>query len=335
MKPKIKILQINAYYEVGSTGNIVKEIEEAGNTQGFEMHTIYCLNPKDVASNKVYYLGKKHDAAGIKKIFEWIFWGGKLEYNNDITNRIVNKIKELNPDIIHLHNLHGDFEYGTINIKMLFQFLATIHKKIIWTFHDCWPITGRCYHFEYKKCDKWKNGCGHCPQRLFDREGVFWDYSSKNWNKKKLLYEGIDDMTIVTVSTWLNSVVKKSILKNRNIITIYNGVDTEIFKPSNKEKNWDKYRILTIGWDRRKGSKDYYKLSRLFSEDMEMIVVGRRPFFRRYRRLPSSIREIDRAKTPKDMAEIYKDADVYFNGTLRHSNKAFYFKRIQSRNFRT
>ena len=315
MQKKIKILQVNAYYGLGSTGNIVRDIEKEGNAQGLEMYSIYWLQNQNITNQNVYYLGRMKDKSGISKICEWIFCGGKLQYNNDITEKIIHKIREIDPDIIHLHNLHGDFEYGTINIEILFEFLKEIQKRVIWTFHDCWPITGRCYHFEYRKCKKWKDGCGHCPQRMFDREGIFRDRSNKNWKRKKELYDKIENMTIVTVSNWLNCVVKESMLKKRNIVTIYNGVDTKIFKPANTKTIYDKYRILSIGWDRRKGFKDYYRLSKLLPENMEIVVVGKRPFFRKYRKLPNNIKEINRVNSKEDMARIYQSSSIYFNAS--------------------
>lgn len=310
-----KILQINAYYGFGSTGNILTSIENEGIKAGFDMYSIYWLCQNDNDRKNVYYLGNETDISSKEKIFEWIFKGGKLDYNRKITIDIINKIKEIDPDIIHLHNLHGDFEYGTLNLEKLFDYLSISNKKIVWTLHDCWPITGRCYHFEYKKCNKWKNGCGNCPQRIFDREGIFYDYSSKNWNVKKRLYQSVSNMTIVTVSDWLNSVVRTSILKDCDIKTIYNGIDTSVLIPREGEKNDDIFRILCIGWDRRKGFKDYYKLSKLLKSDEQIIVLGKRPIFRRSKKLPSNIVEIDRTNSKDKLALIYQNVDVYFNAS--------------------
>lgn len=314
MKPvEKKILQINAYYGSGSTGNIVRDVEAEGNKQGLKMYAIYWLNPNKSDSESVFYLGRSEKKSSVSKIMEWIFAGGKLSYNIDITQRIIDKIIDINPDVIHLHNLHGDFEYGTINIIQLFEALSKMKIKIYWTFHDCWPFTGRCYHFEYKKCDRWKNGCGNCPQRYFDREGIFYDYSDENWMEKNKAYNLINDLTIITVSNWLNSVVKESMFQNREIITIYNGVDVNVFKPTDTVYVSDNYKILCIGWDRRKGYKDYYTLSKMLKGDEKIIVVGKRPFFRKFRKLPDNIVEIDRASSKTRMAEIYSSANVYFN----------------------
>lgn len=312
----MKILELNAYYNYGSTGCIVKDLCEEGEKIGHDMYAIYwLLYDEQFNSDKVFFCGENQEPSTFSKIFQWIFDGGRLDYNSERTKRIIIQVKKIKPDIIHLHNLHGDFEYGSIDLKMLFEAIVDIGSKVVWTFHDCWPITGRCYHFSYKNCEKWMDGCGKCPQRFFDREGLLFDYSDKNWKQKSNIYNIIDDLTIVTVSNWLKSVVQKSMLKDRRIITIYNGIDTDVFKPKKSSKEQKKIRILCIGWDRRKGYKDYYKLSNMLSDEEEITVVGRRPFFRRFHKMPDNMKEIDRATSKEKMADIYRSFDVYFNAS--------------------
>lgn len=311
---KKKVLQINAYYKRGSTGNIVECIENEGKKQGLDMYAIYWLQQNKKDASNVFFVGKGDNRTVIGKYFEWVFRGGRLNYNKELTIKIVEIIKKINPDIIHLHNLHGDFEYGTLDFCVLFEYLKESKKRIIWTLHDCWPITGRCYYFEYKKCTRWMTGCGKCPQRLFDRQGILCDHSAPNLSHKKKYYDDIDDMTIVTVSEWLHNIVNNSVLSNKRIKTIYNGVDTEVFHCKDKSISTNN-KVLCIGWDRRKGFKDYYKLAKELGEGYEIVVVGHRPIFRRLRKLPSNIREIDYAKTKQEMADIYNSADVYFNSS--------------------
>lgn len=312
----MKILQVNAYYGYGSTGRMVQEIEKKGTESQLEMYSVYwLLRNKKIENEKVIYCGRDGEEVGFRKIMQWVFNGGKLSYNSKMTENILKVIKKIDPDIIHLHNLHGDFEYGMLDIPLFFQALAAMKKKVIWTLHDCWPITGRCYYFSYKNCEKWRTGCGNCPQRLFDREGIFYDYSHKNWQTKKDLYQQIDDLTIVTVSNWLKDVVESSILKERKTITIYNGIDTEIYQPYDTLNKKERYQILCIGWDRRKGYKDYYRLSKILKTNEEILVVGKRPLFRRLRKMPRNMKEIPRVNDLKKMAEIYNKADVYFNAS--------------------
>ena len=76
-------------------------------------------------------------------------------YSSWATKRFIKQIEEYNPDVIHLHNIHGYY----IHIGLLFDYLRTCGKKIIWTLHDCWAFTGHCAYFDFVGCDKWLTGC--------------------------------------------------------------------------------------------------------------------------------------------------------------------------------
>lgn len=66
-------------------------------------------------------------------------------YSNTATIRLIEDIKKYNPDIIHLHNIHGYY----INVFILFNFLKMYKKCVVWTLHDCWSFTGHCAYFSY------------------------------------------------------------------------------------------------------------------------------------------------------------------------------------------
>lgn len=308
----MKIIELNAYYKYGSTGDIVHTLYNAGKQQGYEMYVIYWLGDIVKEDNEsVFYFGEKNPLR-IKKIAQYLFNGGKLNYNSNRTKQIIERIAKISPDIIHIHNLHGDFEYGSIDITMLFDFLSKRKIKCIWTLHDCWAFTGRCYHFQYKKCEKWKSGCGKCPQRIYDRHGVIFDYSDQNLAIKNKLYHSLQDLTIVTVSHWLEEMVHESILSDFKVMTIYNGVDCDVF---NYVSSTDKHGILCVGWDRKKGYKDYYKIAKLLPNE-EIYVLGNRPFFRRLRKLPHNIHELPYITSKNEMANQYRNSSLYFNASI-------------------
>ena len=312
----MKIVQVNAYYGNGSTGNIVKQILETSNKKNIDCYAVYWLGKnKDEYSKKILYCGENKKRSIYIKFLHYCLLGGKIAYNKNRTKKIIETIKNINPDIIHLHNLHGDFEYGSIDLPYFFTELSKMKKKVIWTFHDCWPITGRCYHFEYSRCNKWKTGCLNCPQRFYDRHGIFWDYAHKNWIIKRELYQNIEDLTIVTVSNWLKKIVENSMLKSRKIITIYNGVDTNIFKEKLLPKNKN-IQILGIGWDRKKGYKKYLEISKFLFQNEKLIVVGKQPIFRKFFKLPDNIITIDYIDDPLKLAKLYCQSDIYFNPSV-------------------
>lgn len=190
--------------------------------------------------NKVSLLGKVEELRQKNEMWQvlskWLrrsdieFFLSDLTHNltaNDVSGfnnkKIINNI--FNKDIVHLHNLHGQF----FNL----QNLVTLgSKKIVWTLHDMWAITGHCAHsFE---CTRWQNGCGSCPH-LDVYQKLWWDNSSGLWKSKKAIFDQTK-IDIVCPSKWLMGKVKKSILANQKIHYIPNGVDEMIFKNTDKNK---------------------------------------------------------------------------------------------------
>ena len=142
------------------------------------------------------------------------------------SNKILKEAKKTAPDLIHIHNIHGGYFQTNLLPK-----LAKI-APIVWTFHDMFPITGHCTHsFE---CKKWKTGCRNCerlniyPSIKKDRTGFLWIYKNRIFNSV--------DFTIVTPSLWLKKCVEESFLKNKDIRLIYNGIDSETFKKTDKSE---------------------------------------------------------------------------------------------------
>ncbi len=122
-------------------------------------------------------------------------------------------------DLVHLHNIHKEF-FSFLSIPEISSL-----KPTIWTLHDMLPITGHCVN-DYG-CERWNRGCGNCPD--LNREvKVETDNTALQWNLKKVAFK-YSDITIVSPSKWLYDKLKKSILKNKDIKLIYNGIDEKIF----------------------------------------------------------------------------------------------------------
>ena len=94
------------------------------------------------------------------------------------TKKLLQKLDEIKPDIIHLHNIHGYY----INIEMLFNYIKKNNIKVVWTLHDCWTFTGHCTYFDMIRCDKWEKECYNCPQ--LNTYPISYIDNSK-WNYKK------------------------------------------------------------------------------------------------------------------------------------------------------
>lgn len=129
-------------------------------------------------------------------------------------------------DVIHCHNLHTNYFKLSVLEK-----IAHI-KPLIWTFHDMWPITAHCAH-AFDGALK-KNGFFKCPS-LDIYPPMAWHNERYLERKKKAIYQK-SNFHIVTPSQWLKEKVKQSVLKDKSIQVIYNGVDIKIFKPYHKEE---------------------------------------------------------------------------------------------------
>lgn len=237
-------------------------------------------------------------------------------YSHFATYKLIKKIKQVKPDVIHLHNIHGWY----LNWKMLFDYLKKANIPVIWTLHDCWAFTGHCPHFMAIGCDKWKSGCYECD--LYKSyPGCFFDDSRFQYRYKKECFTGVPNLTIVTPSQWLTDLVKQSYLKNYNTVVINNGIDLTKFKPriSNfREKNGLENKIILLGvafdWTSKKGLDDFKKLADELPEEYAIVLVGVSEVVEK--KLPERIISIACTQNQEKLAEIYSAADLFVNPTL-------------------
>ncbi|AUS95177.1 glycosyl transferase [Clostridium thermosuccinogenes] len=310
----MKVLQINTVCGIGSTGRIVTDIHNTLIKLGYDSYIAYGRGIAKNCNNAIN-IGSKFDVykhALQTRILDIHGFGSRK-----VTQGFVKKVEKLNPDIIHLHNIHGYY----INIEILFDCLKKLNKPVIWTLHDCWAFTGHCAYFDYVGCNKWKTGCYNCPQKRSYPSSILFDNSKKNYNKKKEIFSGLKNMTIVTPSNWLAELVRVSFLGDYNIKVINNGIDVEIFNPTESEfrKNYNlenKFIILGVAniWDKRKGIKYFFELSSKLQSDEVIVLVGLTK--KQKKELPSKIIGICRTNNVKELAEIYTAADVFVNPTL-------------------
>ena len=312
----MKILMINVVCGIRSTGRICTDLASALEAKGNEVKIAYGRESVPTQFEKyALKVGTDLDVnlhALKARVFDCSGFGSKR-----YTRKFIKWVKEYDPDIIHLHNIHGYY----IDIEVLFDYLKSCNKKIIWTLHDCWSFTGHCVYFDFVDCDKWKTGCGHCPQKSEYPARVGFDMSRKNYRRKKELFTGVNNMTLVTPSKWLANLVSKSYMKEYKTKVIYNGIDTNIFRPTKtsiKEKYncQDKKIILGVAavWDKRKGLNIFIELSKYLERDYQIILVGLSQT--QIRNLPCNIIGIERTNDIHELVELYSAAYVFVNPTL-------------------
>jgi len=310
------IQQINTTLRTAAPGRIAEEIGEILVDTGHTSYIGYGRKLRPSAS-KLIKIGSGFDQSlhGITtRLFDMHGFGSRFA-----TVRFVKKVSLINPDLIHLHNLHGYY----LNIEVLFNYLKKIQKPVIWTLHDCWPFTGHCSYFDYVGCNKWKSECYSCPNRMAYPRSLVVDNSRVNFIKKKHLFSGLEKLTFVAPSAWMAGLLKQSFLSGYPVEIIHNGVDVNVFRPSRqREKLKRRYgvsgRNVILGvasiWDRRKGLSDFIKLSSMLSEDQVIILVGLKKS--QIKDLPGNVIGIRRTESLNDLAELYSMADVFVNPTF-------------------
>lgn len=309
----MKIIQINSVPN-GSTGKIAMQISEMASAQNNWTSYFFCGSWVKSDSEKVIFFGTKTENilsailsrfSGFQNIFS--FYG---------TLSLIRKLKEIKPDIIHLHNLH----LWIVNIPLLMRYIKKNKIKTIWTLHDCWSFTGHCPHFDMVGCDKWRTECHNCPQYREYPKSLF-DNSRFMYRLKKKWFTGIENMTLVTPSEWLAGLVKQSFLKDYPVLVINNGIDLGIFKPTSSNfkaryKCEEKHIVLGVafGWGERKGLDVFCTLAqKLDKKKYQIVLVGTDDAVDKH--LPENIISIHRTQNQIELAQIYTAADVFANPT--------------------
>ena len=301
------LLQIGASCNWGAPGKIAEQIGLQAQSRGWDCyiaHGARFFNPTQLKSisvvnsfqEKLHYLKSMlFDAQGLASTSE--------------TKVFLKNAAKIKPDVIHLHNLHGYF----INYKYLFKYIQEKNIPVVWTFHDCWPITGHCCYFDSVNCEKWKNECNNCPLSKSYPKSLFFDRSRSNFLLKKELFTSIKKISIVPVSIWLGDIISQSFLNKYPISVIHNGIDIETFKPFGSYEKSSKKKILGVAspWSKRKGLEDFIALSK--NSDYQITLVGIDDELRKT--LPSNIITIKRTNNQQELAKIYSEADVFVNPT--------------------
>ncbi|MBR3809285.1 MAG: glycosyltransferase [Clostridia bacterium] len=311
----MKIFEINSG-NYGSTGNIMLNIAENARLSGHNVKVAYRKSRSVTPGNSSDEILIGNSFFGFTHRFVGEYLG--LEGFGSVfsTLKLIKDIKKFNPNIIHLHILHGWY----LNLPILFSFLSKYNKKVVWTMHDCWAFTGHCPHFEYVKCNKWQTGCENCPQyRDYPFSRV--DSSKFLYKNKKKYFTAIDDLTIVTPSKWLAQLIGNSYFKNSKIEVINNGIDLSIFKPvesnfrelNNISENDHLILGVAFEWTEKKGIDILKKLSDDLNSNYKIILIGTTEDDEK--NLPENIIKIRRTSSKEELAEIYSSADLFVNPT--------------------
>lgn len=314
-----KLVQINTVF-YASTGRIMADIQKYAQEHGYDT---------------ISFVGRGPASSEIKgKVFgnPFSFWSHVIittlfdaqGYGSYFaTKKLIRWIKAENPDIIHLHNLHGYY----LHIPLFCRYLKEEYKgRVYWTFHDCWPVTGHCAYFISANCDKWKMECQKCPKKTEYPISFLLDGSKRNFRMKQKWFAAIPNLTIMTPSEWIRDIVKDSFLNTKRVEVVHNGIDLSVFHPQNDEAIWEKYHVpsgnrVLLGvaniWNARKGLDDFGALAEVLPDEYHIVLVGLTK--RQIRKLPDHITGIERTDNLEELVKIYSGADVFINPSLEES----------------
>lgn len=309
----MRILQINTSVNSGSTGRIAEDIGRILIKRGHQSHMAYG-NIVNNSSSATIKIGTSKDfilhALKSRLIDRHGFGSEKA------TMAFIRKIDMMNPDLVHLHNIHGYY----LHSRILFEYLKRKQKPVVWTFHDCWPFTGHCSHFDYVNCYKWKTECHHCPNTHKYPKSWLIDNSRRNFRQKKALYTGLENVILVSPSEWLAGFLRMSFLSGYEVQVIRNGIDLEKFRPIKdegiiKKHNLGKKYILGVAskWSDKKGLDDFIRLRNILYRQFDIVLIGLSQ--KQLKTLPEGMLGISRTEKTDELAALYSGATAFVNPT--------------------
>lgn len=305
----MKIVQINATASSGSTGKITLAVSKLLTEKGVENYILYSLG-ESKAPNAIRFMNSTEGK--IQALSSRVF-GHYGFTSKKATKRVIKVLEKIEPDIVHLHNLHSH----DLHLGLLFRYFKEKKIKLYWTFHDCWAFTAYCPYFDLAECEKWKSSCQHCSQRK--QFSWFFDRSKALYQRKKELFSGLD-LTIITPSAWLADLVSQSFLCDYPVRVINNGIDLDVFRPREsdfRQKHGleNKFVLLGVafGWGKRKGLDVFRFLAERLDDSFRIVLVGTNDDIDKM--LPKSILSIHRTENQEELAAIYSAADLFVNPT--------------------
>lgn len=232
------------------------------------------------------------------------------------TLSLIAKLRNYNPDVLHLNVVNDKI----INMPILVRYINRHNIPVVWTMHDCRAFTGQCPYFDEVDCDKWRTGCGHCPQL-----DTWIDNTHITWKIHRKYHAGINNLTIVTPSQWLANFVKRSFFRDKHVTVIYNGVDIDCFLQPLTADVRAMYQIpeekkiilgCAINWEERKGLVYFNRLAGRLPASYQIVLVGNIPEDKVNKLRANNIICTGRTKTFAELVAWYQAASVLCNPTL-------------------
>lgn len=308
---KIVIMNTVPY---GSTGRIARDIGEQASARGHEVYLVHGWTKKKRRAKAEREIIATGFVSKLTHLLLAKMSGLDGCFSTLATLRFIRRLRRIQPDILHLHIMHDYF----LNLPLLFRFIEKQRIRVVWTFHDCWALTGGCPYYSISQCDAWKTGCKACKAgKKYDR--LHLGAPRKMWQQKKQ-FAAYDRMWLTAPSQWMATQVAGSVWRDRGCIVIPNGVDVQVFRRVESDFRQSihcekKHIVLGVafGWGIRKGLDVFNELAELLPEQYQIVLVGTNADIDQ--RLNQRIMSIHKTENQAELAKIYSAADVFVNPT--------------------
>lgn len=320
----MRYVQINSFYN-GSTGTIMRNLHKELKEQGIDSYIFWGRRHETISDHEICCASKLgvYAHGALSRLTDRAGFYSKRD-----TRRLLEQLDEIDPDVVHLHNIHGYY----VNVELLFEWLAQHRCQVKWTLHDCWAFTGHCSHFTYVGCERWRDGCHDCPQKREYPKSLCLDSSVRNFYDKKRSFNliPVERMTIITPSQWLADLVGRSFLSKYPVTVKHNTVDRSVFKPapSDFRKRYgleDKFVILGVAspWTERKGLGLFIELARILNDRFAIVLVGLNEkqceLVEREKGFSARVVPVAPVIDAAHLAEVYSAADFFWNASIEET----------------
>lgn len=312
----MRILLVNVLASSGSTGKITTDIHHTLLSKGYESLVCYGAGA-DVPEEKGYYRVCSNRERHISTLLQRAHGVAYGYYALKGTKRLIKKIQEYKPDVVHLQCINGCI----VDIYKLLRFLGVNSIKTVVTLHAEFMYTGMCGHaYDCMKFTE-PNGCHHCPLYKKELHSIF-DNTHLSWKKMKDAFSSFnpENLILTSVSPWVKSRASMSpIVKGFRNEVVLNGLEQDVFKivPLSEKVSHafsqDKKLILFVGAkfntdkDNVKGGWHFVELAKRMPQHQFCIVAST---YSDIENLPSNIIFWGRTNGQKELAELYNRADV-------------------------
>lgn len=311
------ILQVNCFFDRGSTGRIVADIRREAIAAG---HTVtVCYGRHAAAPTAGVYKVSSEREAKVHALASRL-WGVEFGFSPQATARVIRRIRDEKPDVVHLHCLNGHF----INVYRLVHYLKKHHIRTVLTLHAEIMHTAGCEHA--LSCEKWTTECHHCSKIGGMLSRLVRDDARHCYRKMKAAFDGFAELTVVGVSAWLTARAARSpIFRDAHFASVGNGVNTAVFKPQDTA-------VLAERLALHEGEKVVLYVTPSFARPLkgggEMLEMARRLPQHRFvivgfdgdaATLPANVTPIAHTQDAVEMATFYTLADVTLLTSVRET----------------